>query len=208
MNRQTRKLLILGIVLSLIGGACAAPPPPTPTPDPLGWVKTFQDTYNKRDTEGFLALFDDNAVWDVVFYATGKKAVRNIVEFWFPLNSQIELSDCKLDNNNVSCKYTYSGDDCFPPEHKAIHLDVTFLTKQGKILNFSGRSSDAAEDTAIGNYQNQMLAWAGQNLPEDLAKFNTVDLVISGEQGGGKLTATELGQVTDRMCVAYAKAKK
>ena len=221
MKRPSRKLLMFGLVFLLIVGACAAPavptptpPPPTPTPGPLDLVKAFQDTFNLRDTEGFLALFADFPIWDPggcpQISAVSLKAVRNIAEGYFAINQQIELSDCKLENGIVSCKMTRK-DDCVPPELDVFHFDVRFTFKNSKILSVIGQI-DSNDNGACESQFVQVPVWAKENLPEDYAKYANdaewTKVRITGDQGSGKLTATELFQALDRMCTAYVKAKK
>ncbi len=216
MKRQISKLFIFGIVFLLLAGACAAPAPPTltPTPGPLDLVKVFQDTLNKRDTEGFLALFADKPNWDSLgdweFSALSLKAVRNVAEAAFEMNVQIELSNCQLENDLVSCE-TVIKDDCTPPEPFVYHADMKFRFKDNKI-SYVACQADSNDSVAFGTYFIQMATWAKQNLPTDYATYaNGVEetkLSYTGDQGEGKLSASELGQVFHRMCTGYAKAKK
>jgi hypothetical protein len=223
MTRQSRKLLIIGSVWCLIGGACAAPPPPTPTlapptstpaptptPGPLDMVKAFQATFNQQDTEGFLALFDDNPLWEVGLMASSKQAVRNNVEFWFQAHPHLELSDCTQASDIVSCKMT-TMDDCNPPNVVPQHWDTTFVFSNGKIHSVNG-VENSQELAAYDKFNNELQTWAQQNMPADAAKFY-VDAEFdklngTGGQGGGKLTAIEFGQLLERICTAYSKAQK
>ncbi len=205
MKRQNRKLLMIGIVLSLIGGACAPP-----APNPLDQVKAFQDAFNKRDTEGVLALFVDNALWTFTSTATGKKAIRNVVEFLFEANSHVELSDCKLENGAVICKALYT-DDCWLPEFGS--LDVEFRFAEGKILMVTEQAGDnfAQQGAVWADYRSQAQIWASQNLAADYAKFKTVDFgnfQENGDLGSSTLSARELGQLYHRICAGYAQSKK
>ncbi len=207
MKRQNRKLLMIGIVLSLIGGACAPP-----TPSPLDQVKAFQDAYNKRDTEGVLALFADNAYWEFPYYgATDKKAVRNVLEFSFEANSHVELSDCKLENGVITCQARYTG-DCYPPEIGPQDLEFRFA--EGKILMLSAQAiSNIAwhqQRSVWSTYQSRALNWASQNFPADFAKFNTLDLAkfeMTGDLGSSTLSAREFGQLYHRICTGYTEAQ-
>jgi len=220
MKRPIRNLLIFGIVFLLLAGACAAPAPPTPTPapptptpGPLDLVKAFQETFNKRDTEGFLALFVDNPVWGPGSPARSKKAVRNLAEYWFEINGQFELSDCKTENGSVSCNGLFRCDANYSPGVDFFHVvDLKFVFTEGKISEVDGAMGTSDEAAVYSTYESQMLSWASQNLPEDAAKYNTAaewdKFSGTGDQGSGKLTATELGQVAERLYTGYAKAKK
>jgi hypothetical protein len=217
MKRRSRKVFIIGIVFLLIAGACAAPAAPTPTPGPLDLVKTFQDTFNKGDPDGFLALFVDKPYWDVVGglweqfgFARSVKAVRNYLEFFFAIHQQITLSACKVENGSVSCKMTMK-DDCMPPGVDVIPLDIRFELKNDKVSSVVGKSG-SPDQVAYDYYSSQIYTWAKQNLPDDSAKYNSeaewTKFTATGDQGGGKLSATEYGQVRHRLCTGYAKATK
>jgi hypothetical protein len=215
-------LLLFGIVFLLIAGACAAPAlltptPPPPTPGPLDLVKTFQDTFNQGDPDAFLALFVDKPVWGVVGglweefgFARSVKAVRNYLEFFFAIHQQIALSACKVENGSVSCKMTMK-DDCMPPGVDVIPVDIRFELKNDKVSSVVGKSG-SPEQGAYDYYSSQIYTWAKQNLPGDYANYNSdaewAKFEGTGDQGGGRLTATELGQARDRMCTGYAKTKK
>ncbi len=233
MKRPSRKLPIIGLVFTLIASACAASAPPTPTavpptltpvpptltpvppastptPGPLDLVRTFQDTFNKRDTEGFLALFVDNPFWGLGTSASSTKAVRNNVEYAFEINTRYELSECKLESGAVSCKLA-ATDDCKPSGVDAYHYDVTFGFKGGKLSAFGGSLANLDEFNALPTPTVGWLDWARQNLPDDFAKYSDSEWAKfrgTGDQASGKLSAREFGQVMARICQGYAEATK
>ncbi len=181
-----------------------APLTPTPTVDLLGRVKAFQDAFNKHDIEGVLALFDDPPLWSLEqFRALSKQAVRNQVEYYSQLHLHVEFSDCTQSDDWVSCKLT-TTDDC--DLARGYHWDAKFGFGNDKIDSFNGVIS--SEDATAGkNRDNQMQSWAQQNLPAEAAKVYVdaeyYKFFYGGSQGDGKLTAIELGQLTDQICTAY-----
>lgn len=210
--KKSHKLLIIGMMVILLTSACAAPtpPPPTPTPSPLDLIRAFQDTYNKRDTDGLLALLVDTPDWSIGFTASSKEAVHNIAEYSFEINSHIEFTDCAVDNNMATCK-TAITDDCQPPELDAYHYETRIMFKENKISLIYSQILDTNESNIGAEYGNATWSWASQNLPEDVAKVVPGEwdkFGSSGSQGLGKLSARELGQVVDRVCKAYAEATK
>jgi len=110
-------ILAVALVISACGPAATATPTatpaPTPTLQPLAQIVwDWNEAFNNRDIEAFMALVADDAVLDRGPYGviTGAEKIRATLalEWQDPIRS--ELSDFKVDGNKVTCHYVvYEG---------------------------------------------------------------------------------------------------
>lgn len=195
----------------------AVPPTLAPTTDALALLKTFQDAFNKGDTDGLMALFAAEPSLTLIAGLFGggnygvpaatAKGVRNTLEIGFKLNSQLTASDCSTKNNKATCALAIK-DDCNPPTATPYHIRAQFTLTDGKIASVYGRW-DQSEDDAYAVYNSARQDWARQNLTADAAvyaAYNTPsDSGIFPGLAPGE-TASEYGQAVERICKGYTAA--
>lgn len=237
MKKQSRKLLVVGIVFLLMAGACVtpAPPPtmtpipppatptlpnptaipsltpaPTPTLSPIDLALAYGDTLNQKNADSFLALFPDSIGW--YGNTIKKEALRNTIEAGFETNTKYSFSNCRVDGEKVTCT-VIEASDCVPVDLVGSYYEKTFRIVDGKIA-YASVTWDSSEphNAAIVKLGIERDKWASENLPDDYAKVNdgkeALKFIGSGDQGSGKLTASEFGQAWERICLGYAEATK
>jgi len=198
--------------------ATAVPPTLAPTTDALALLKTFQDAFNKGDTDRLMALFAAEpgltlmaGMFGATVYgvsAVTAKDVRNLLDIGFQLNSQLTASNCSSTNDKGTCDWAIK-DDCNPPTASPYHIRAQFTFTDGKIATVYGRW-DSGDENAFSAYDAARQEWARQNLPADSAvytAYNTPD--ASGNAFVGLApgeTASQYGQAVDRICKGYTAA--
>jgi hypothetical protein len=198
--------------------ATSVPPTAAATTDAVALLKTFQDAFNKGDTDGLLVLFVADpsftlkaGLFGVGFYSGSyvtTQAVRDILEIGFKLNSQLTVSDCRMKNNQATCALVIK-DDCNPPTANPYHIQTQFAFMDGKISSVYGRW-DVDEENAFNTYNSARHDWARQNLPADEAAYSAYTGPNSTGEGLAGLapgeTASEYGQAVERICKGYTAA--
>ena len=111
MKGQWSKLFVIVVTFVMLTGCTPVPaeaPPtpvaPTPTPGPVDLAYTFADRFNTRDTEGFVALFDEYPSVSVWIEAYDQNGLRDEVAFYSQIEGKLEVSDCRqATDSRVDC---------------------------------------------------------------------------------------------------------
>jgi len=118
---KKRRIILYPLFLLLLITSCTPKPeeqakapkaPEEQAKAPEEQIKVYQEAYNSGDVEKELSCFTEDIRFEVVeqYRVEGKKALRRLFETNAVLNSQIVLTDLKIDGNRITCKIKEESD--------------------------------------------------------------------------------------------------
>jgi hypothetical protein len=155
--------------------------------DLLSAVKALQDAANRHATDEVMAIFADDAEFELegLVRLVGKKEIRSIFEYDAGVNSKIELINCNVTADTVNCQLVETND-------RLRLAGVDRLVYHSCVLSFKNsliRSWRAAPDPeavrAVGQFWNAAGQWIARHFPTDYSRLFTREgrFVRSRENG-------------------------
>ena len=160
-------------------------------------MQAWADALNSGDVDAMLALFTDDAQYQLFFDATGKEELRGVFDWLVGLKAKNKIGDCQQpQSDRVMCNLTVV-DDCIAafgaPEGLAAK-GVYIFREDGKIPQVVGAQEGAGWD-GYWKWVDEMFAWQRTNRAEESAKAD----YSLGKDGGA---------VQIKLCKEYAESLK
>jgi hypothetical protein len=183
------------------GVPSTTPSPAAPAADLLGLVKAFEDAYNRHDVDATAGLLGRSACMDWgAGPKCGRSEVKNELRYDGALNSELEISDCRVEGDRVTCRATERNDCLAARGLNGTHdASVDFTIQDGKITYVTATKppEDAQRDLL---FFISLTGWAHRARPSEyqgagLELDNNGRLIASDERTGAAISA---------LCKAYA----
>jgi hypothetical protein len=197
-------VVLICTLLTLAACGLAAAPTITPTPSPLDLVKKYEVAVNNHDLNGLMSLLSDSTAFNIVEWDDNfntRKDVENGYGFYFGVHLKIHLSDCKADNDVITCQVTYTEDCLRSAGVKEATFKGIFKVESGKIKQITWRDSMANSPTlqTYGAFEKKFFTWYGTTYPDEWKKMTT---------SAAAFWQTENGPIYDKRCLEYAATQK
>ena len=139
-------------------------------PDPAGLAKRFFATYNTHHVNNIVALFADNAVWELSgkLTLTGKDTIRLLTQYDSVLNTHMVFSNITEKGDTVSCDLAETND-----WYKAAGIDEAYysmkLVFHKGLITLLQADQDPGTEKAVGQVLLPLMDWAYENRKKELA---------------------------------------
>ncbi len=136
-------------------------------------VKTFQERVIQHNIEKIMAMFTEDATFEIVGFSkfVGKQQVKNIFEYDIGVNTNLEFINCKSKGNTVHCQILERNDRLDAIGISELKYSSCILTfKDGLIQSFA-----AEIPPEFVEYNSKILKkfvpWLTKNHPDDYSRM-------------------------------------
>jgi len=139
----------------------------------LTLVQSFLTAANKNDVEKVLAMFNDNAEFELVglYRVEGKEQIRNVFEYDAGVRTKLEFSDVQVEGDTVKGRLVESNDRLAAIGFNKLDYPFCALTfRNGRIQKFSAKADETSIKKIIEAWQG-FLPWVTQKYPTDREKL-------------------------------------
>jgi hypothetical protein len=184
------------------GAPAATAAAAAPAVDLLALIKAYQDAYNRHDVDATAGLFADKGCidWGVV-PKCGSSELKDLLRYDAALNSQLEISDCIVEDDHVTCNAAQRN-DCLAAGGlgETHYAPVAFLFQNGKIalVTATKMPEDAQRDLL---FLYLLAGWSHRTRPAEWDKAGRQDLLDD------RLSPTfdnDTGAAMSALCKEYA----
>ncbi|KPL17637.1 MAG: hypothetical protein AMJ92_11555 [candidate division Zixibacteria bacterium SM23_81] len=142
------------------------------SPKPASIVKSYQEAYNNHDLDGVLALYAEDASFEIIGQVSlqGKKQVRELTEYDFVLNIHMSCDQFRTRGDSVMCQLEETNDWLKASGIQRARYMATFMVRNGLIQSVRAELAPETEQ-AIGKILDPLIEWASQHRPELLAEM-------------------------------------
>ena len=165
--REKRNWVVFFFVLSLLIFAALSC-----SPKPADIIKSYQEAYNNHDLEGVLALYAEDASFEIIGQVSlqGKEQVRELTEYDFVLNIHMSCDQFRTKGDSVMCQLEESNDWLKAAGIQRARYMATFMVRNGLIQSVRAKPSPETEQ-ALEKILDPLIEWASQHRPELLAEM-------------------------------------
>jgi hypothetical protein len=148
-------------------------------------VKAFEETYNRHDVEGVLAMFAENGVFEVPgsFTLRGRDDIRQIVEYDAAMNTQVSFGEYLVKDNVILCDMAETNDWLTAAGIKETQYSVQLVFEKGLIQLFRAQAG-AETKQAISEVVGPMTEWASKERPAELEQIMPAGNFVYNAQNG------------------------
>ena len=155
----------------------------------LNLVESLQEAVNQKDVNKALAMFTDEAEFELVGISkySGKEQIRNVFGYDIGVNTQLKFINCKIHGNTVSGQLLERNDRLDAVGIGELkYSSCTFIFRDNLIQSFTAEIP--AEFIQYNNevYQ-KFLPWLIENYPDEHLKMFTPEgrFIYNRENGAG-----------------------
>lgn len=181
----------------------ATPSAAAPADDPLALVKAFQDAYNRQDVDAIAGLLSSSFCLDWATNLECGTMAKVILRYDAALNSTLELSDCRVEEDRVTCA-AEQRNDCLTAGglDQTRYAPVVFTIRKDKIASISADKlpEDGQRDLL---FLYKLAGWAHRTQPNKWAEAGREDLL---DILTDPTFNSQTGAVMSALCKAYASA--
>ncbi len=163
----------------------------------IGQVKAYEDAHNKYDVTAVMALFADDAVFELVGQGTlpNLDAIRAIHEYDKAIHAQIDFQSCIAAGNQVTCAVVEQNEWLKIAGLEDIYYPATVFTftKSGKIQKIAATIS-TDDGAAMGTVLADFILWIMAEQPNAATDLFTSEGVFIYNGTNGTLVLDLLAQ--------------
>jgi hypothetical protein len=186
-------------LLRVYAGEKAKQNPPAAT-DLLGLTNAFMAAMNRRDVEGAIAMFTDDAEFRTAHVGVGKAQVRTILDYLDGTGLHMTLSNCQVEGQQVACSAWNQDAAMAALGTPGVRLEpYTLNFRDGKITKIVGTQA-GPEWATYGAASTDARAWLTANRANEWKKVT--------DEKGGLIRNGQTGPEIIRLLRDYAKSKK
>lgn len=138
-------------------------------------VQTFLTAANQNDSEKVLAMFNDNAEFELVgvYRVEGKEQIRNVFEYDAGVHTKLEFSDPQVEGDMVKGWLVERNDRLAAIGFNKLDYPFCALTfRNGRIPKFSAKANETSIKQIMEAWQG-FLPWVTQKYPTAREKLFT-----------------------------------
>jgi len=143
--------------------------------DLVSLVKAFQDVANRHAVERVMAMFADDAEFEMVglFTLVGKQQIRAIFEYDAGVNTELQFINCTSEGNTVTCQLVECNDRLEATGISKLHHTSCVLTFKDRLIKKFTATLPAESTQTIGEMWQAFLPWIAKNYPADYSRMFT-----------------------------------
>jgi hypothetical protein len=141
----------------------------------LNLVGAFLEATNQHAVEKIMALFNDNAEFELVgFYrVVGKEQIRNVFEYDAGVHTKLDFSDLQIEGDTVKGWLIEKNDRLEAIGFNKLDYPFCALTFcEGRIQKFSAKADEGSIKKVMEAWE-VFLPWITKNYPIDRARLFT-----------------------------------
>lgn len=143
----------------------------------LNLVGAFLEAANQHAVEKIMALFNDNAEFELVglYRVEGKEEIRNVFEYDADVHTKLDFSRLQIDGNTVKGCLIEKNDRLEAIGFKKLDYPICALEfRGGRIQKFSAKADESSIKKIMEALQG-FLPWVTENYPTDRTKLFTAE---------------------------------
>ena len=139
--------------------------------DLLGTAKAFQNAANRHAIDEVMAMFADDAEFELVGLTrlAGKKEIRSIFEYDEGVNGRIELINCTLQGDMVTCQLVESNDRLRIAGFDRMHYPSCVLSFADGLIRAWRATPDPESTRSFNQFWGAVQAWIAEHHAADYA---------------------------------------
>lgn len=143
--------------------------------DLVSLVKGFQGVANFHAVERVMAMFADDAEFEIVglFTLVGKQQIRAIFEYDAGVNAELQFINCTYEGDTVTCQLVERNDRLEATGISELHYPSCVLTFKDRLIKKFTATLPAESARTIGEMWQAFLPWIAKNYPADYSKMFT-----------------------------------
>jgi ketosteroid isomerase-like protein len=179
--RAPRGLLCLPLLVAGLGG-CG--------PGLDDRVRAYEEAYNSHDVARVMALYGDDATFDVVgqFLLRGKGEIQDLAEYDVALNIHMAFSDCASQGDTLVCRLAETNEWFKLAGIELTVYSVNFVFSDGLIKLLRAEPSSETNE-AMRQVVGPLVQWASQERPERLRTMMPEGRFVYNAENAGKSLA-------------------
>ncbi len=134
-----------------------------------GRVRAYQEAYNSHDVTRVMALYADDATFEVVgqFVLRGRREIRDLTEYDTALSIRMDFIDCGSHGDTLVCRLLETNEWFKTAGIEQTLYSVKFVFTNGLIKLLRAEASSGT-DEAMHHVVGSLADWASQERPEQL----------------------------------------
>lgn len=143
--------------------------------DLVSLVQAFQEVANHHAVDTVMAMFADDAEFEIVgqFTLVGKQQIQAVFEYDAGVNTELQFINCTSEGDTVTCQVVERNDRLEAIGISKLQYTSCVLTfKDGLIQKFTF-TPPAESARTIGEIWQAFLPWLAKNYPADYSKMIT-----------------------------------
>lgn len=141
----------------------------------LNLVESLQTAVNRKDVNKVLAMFTDDAEFELVGVSkySGKEQIRNVFEYDIGVNTELKFINCKAHGNTVSGQLLERNDRLDTIGFGELkYSSCTFIFRDNQIYSFTAEIPAEFIQYNSEVWQ-RFLPWLAKNHPDEHSKMFT-----------------------------------
>lgn len=140
--------------------------------DLIGLANAYVAAANRRDVEGALALFNEDAELTLaVQTATGKSQIRTLLEYMDGIGMRMAHSDCKLTGELAVCSQWRQDEPMTALGFAGVRFKFAYTMRDGKLQTVVG-TVDGPEFPAYSAASKDAMTWMAASRPDEWKKVS------------------------------------
>ena len=143
--------------------------------DRLSVVEAFQDAANRHAIDEIMAMFADDAEFELEGLArlVGKKEIRTIFEYDAGVKGEIQLINCTAKTDTVSCQLVERNDRLRAAGLDRLLYPSCVLSFTNKLIRSWRAVPDPEPARAFDQFWGAVRLWISEHYPADYARIFT-----------------------------------
>lgn len=143
--------------------------------DLLSLVEAFEDAANRHAIDEIMAMFSDDAEFELVGLArlVGKKEIRAIFEYDAGVKGEIHLINCTARADTVTCQLVERNDRLRAAGLDKLLYPSCVLSFTNKLIRSWRAVPDPEPARAFDQFWGAVRLWIAENYPADYARIFT-----------------------------------
>jgi len=143
--------------------------------DLLTMVETFEDAANRHAIDEIMAMFSDDAEFELVGFTrlVGKKEIRAIFEYDAGVNGEIHLINCTTKKGTISCQLIERNDRLRAAGIKKLLYPSCVFSFANNLIRLWRAVPDPEPARALDQFWVAVRLWIAEHYPADYARIFT-----------------------------------